>query len=373
MIRQHVQRLKAGLARRWSVLLQRKVVWWSDEVRTLAGEPASGDEWIAILGREHYVEYVRKYPIRRWADLNRVVQMELAERPRDLAVIEAVQADERQVRYFELSENLDVLGIDTFFLIPETLLLAHAVDPSKVQTIERANCRYFLASSGVNQIAGGALRSAELFALASGVVGGVNESVWREQEIRPHLLRGLSSLFWTDWWALRSRQKSARVVHAGAIVGGALAGIGLAYLALASLYLVGMEAWRERAVAKLGNEVTALIAQQRAVDILASEGAGLAEVIRSQRAAWPVWELAAAVWAKGGGVSGMVLTGEQLVVRGSAPVATDVLASLGAVSGYQNAKFDTAVRPGGLGEEFVISLQRRPISQSAVAKGAEGP
>jgi len=333
------------------------VLWWADTPRTLHGEPTDRSGWCVILGREHYQERRRRYPIRRWLDLQRVVRLELADRPRALAVIGPVLGDEREVVYFDVAESVAVERIGAMFWIPETLLLKDLASDSRIVTVERFEHRYFLAENGVSQSAGGALQSAELFALAAGVPGIPVQQTVSTEQILQAFQKSLLTLRAADWWFLRAPGTSQRALE-WALPTGALAGAFLLiYLAVSSAYLAGMSAWRTHSIDRLGTEVTTLIAKQRAVDLLSQEAQGLDAVIQSQRPVWPVWGVITEVWKANGAVAGINFVDERLVIRGSAPVATDVLSALSKLSDYEDGKFDAAVRQGGRGQEYVISLR----------------
>ncbi|MCM2311514.1 MAG: hypothetical protein NDI84_08925, partial [Steroidobacteraceae bacterium] len=62
-------------------------------------------------------------------------------------------------------------------------------------------------------------------------------------------------------------------------------------------------------------------------------------------------------WSKGADIASVELRDDQLVVRGNAPVATDVLGAVSVIPGVANARFSSPVRSGRQGrEEFAISL-----------------
>lgn len=349
----------SALLQRAVARLNQGVLWLADTARGLNDEPADRSAWCVILGREHYQETRRRYPIRRWIDLQRVVRLELADRPRSIALIGPVVGDDREVVFFDISAEATAERFDAMFWVPETVLLKAAVPAGRVVTIDRHGHRYFLADNGVSQSAGGALQSADLFSLAAGVPGTPVEEPVSTARILDTLPKALLRLGVSQWWFLRAPGSTQRSLE-WALPVGAVAGVFLiVYLAVGSAYLMGMEAWRSYSIERLGSEVTTLIAKQRAVDLLSQEAQGLNVVIQSQKPVWPVWGLITEVWKANGAVAGINLVDDRLVVRGSAPVATDVLSALSKLADYEDAKFDAAVRQGGRGQEYVISLRRK--------------
>lgn len=353
-------RLISGVRERAYTLLRERVVWVTTARRSLDGIDTDQFAWVAVLGREHYDERRQTLPVRGWRDALRVVALDRAPGEQEVVVVDDLQGDERTVTRYRL-RNPDAIGdLRAMFWVPETLLLRDEANAAGVLTVEREGLRYFMARDGVSQIAGGAIRSPELFALAAGVAVDRPEISLDAAAIAARLLPGLARLPGTSWWTLRSHVLTHQVRAFAQPAGVLVVLVGLLYLALVSAYLSGTAAWREFQLAKLGPEVTTLIAEQRAVDILAREREGLAAVMRERTPAWPVWELAAAVWRAKGAIYAINLTDERITIRCSAPVAIAVLESLRTVKGYADARFEAAVRQGGLGEEFVVTLRRVP-------------
>ena len=70
--------------------------------------------------------------------------------------------------FYEFKPEVLAKVAPAFVLVPESLALAATLPAGRVATVERAGFRYFLASGGVSQPEGGAVTSAELFALEPG-------------------------------------------------------------------------------------------------------------------------------------------------------------------------------------------------------------
>jgi len=346
----------AQLKARLKVELRRRVVWLTDVRRDASGAVSDAAALVVVVGREHYVERRKSYPLRSWRDLDRVLAQELAGTPPTLTVIGPVADERREVTFFELSPT--VLGRfgRTLWIVPESLALSTTLPAQCVAIVKRAGLTYFLASSGVSQIAGGAVRTAALFAMAAGLDPDQEPLELSQGDINSRLLQGLRRLGAAVW---------PRLLRPGFRLDpglawrplGTLAAAGLvAYLLLGSAYLSLAESLRERELKSLGPEVATLLESQRRVEQLAREQHAMTKVLGDRRPSYPLWRVAAHAWQKGASIAGLALVDGRLTLRGDAPSATDVLGALGADPGVAAARFGAPVRQLGGREQFVITL-----------------
>lgn len=352
------QRFSQQLRRRLVDAVEKRLVWFTHDRFTLAGDVADYFAWIAIIGREHYEQTRRKYPVRSWGDLRRVVQLELGDSADSFAVIGPLVGDDREVTFFRLVRDFPADRVRAVFWVPESLLLAERAKQHGMITVDRDGLEYFVAGNGDTLIAGGAIRTPAVFALAAGIPGDSEAVTLDKTAVQGEFSEALLRLQASDWWMLRSKpavEQFYRFFKPAAVVAAVALG---AYLSLVSAYLYGMEFWRERQLQALGPEVTSLIAKQRAVDVLAQERAGLIEVIKDGQPAWTVWEAVAAIWRSGGGVFALNVSDDEISIRCAAPSATEVLKVLQTLKGFENAQLDSAVRQGMMGQEFVVVLKR---------------
>ena len=340
-------------------LLLRRVVWITSDRRDLADLQHDALGWVAIIGREHYEQSRRKYPIRNWRDLRSVVLLEHGQSPNVLFSIGPLHDDYREVTVYKFLPSLDLNAIRSIFWIPESRLLLGARETQQeVVTVDRHGLRYFMAPDGQSLISGGAIQSPEIFALAAGVSSPGSGVVLRASDLPSAFAQGLRALKPADWLCFLSTAAitaAARVVKPALLASTILL---VTYMVLVSTYLSSMESWRARQLDDLGPEVTTLLAKQRAVDVLMAERNALVEVVRNAPPAWPIWEPVAAVWKAGGAIYSVNLSDRLITIRCSAAVATDVLKALQALKQFKNVQFDSAVRQGGVGQEFVVTLER---------------
>jgi hypothetical protein len=337
-----------------------RIVWLTDERRDAAGDVSTAFALAAVLGREHYTERRKQYPILSRRDLDAVLEQELAGAPPTLTTISAERDDRREVTFFEIRPEVLSRAAPALFVVPESLALAATLPAGGIATVDRRGFRYFLAANGVSQPAGGAVTSAELFAMAAGLDAGAAIAIDGDG-LHERILSGLGHLPPGAWLRLRTPSLEARVDIEWQPIA-LMAGIGLvAYLALASGYLTFTRQARERELSGLGNEVEKLLVAQRDVDRMLAEQSALAAVTADRRSTYRIWQVVSVAWSKGAVITAVQLQDTTLTLRGSANVATDVLAAVDAIPGFADAQFSSPVRQSSAGrEEFSLELTMQP-------------
>lgn len=335
-----------------------RVVWLTDERRDLLGAASSRSALVAIIGREHYVEQRRKYPLLGDRELDAVLRQELSGMPATVAAVGAVEGNLREVTFFALRPGVIDRLRPAVWVLPESLLVAATLPQNRFAGVERDGFRYFVASSGVSQPATGNMASAEVFSVAVGLDATDPVVALERGATRDRLLRGMRLLPLGSWRRFRppsattgSRTQWRTLLQAA---GAAL----VLYLAIASAYLSLTIRSREAELAALGPQVETLLEVQRDIDRLGRERQGLVRVLTDRQYTYLIWECVAAAWSKGAAISDMRLIDGLLTIRGTAPSATDVLAAIAALPGASDAKFASPVRSGADGgEEFSVSLK----------------
>jgi hypothetical protein len=353
----------SGSGGRLRQALSRRIVWLTDRRRDASGDTTESRALVAVLGREHYSERRRQYPILSRRDLDSVLKQELAGGLPTLTVVSAARDDRREVTFYEFKPEVLSQVAPAFMLVPESLALAATLPAGRVATVERAGFRYFLASGGVSQPEGGAVTSADLFAMAAGLDSGDAVTISGER-LHDRIVSGLGRLKPETWLQLRMPSLGQRLEIDWQPIA-TMAGVGLvAYLALASGYLAVTREAREKELAGLGGEVEKLLVAQRDVDRMLSEQAGLAAVMADRRNTYRLWQVVSVAWSKGAQIKSVELRDATLTIRGDAAVATDVLAAIDAIPGFADAKFSAPVRSGRSGREnFSLVVTMQPESK----------
>lgn len=352
-----IERLRTRLREWWA----RRIVWITAQ-RNVFGEGADQD-WtpVVIVGREHYRESKKNYPIRGWRELSAALALEFPAEGVVLSFIDEWRDDRREVTIFELDPNFAAAQQQAVLWIPESLLVSRSLELSQLSDVDRFGLRYFCSKTGVSQLRGGLIRTPESYAMGVGVALIDEPLKLSESELRPLLLAQLLRLPATYW--LRALQpgvwsRALQWLRPAAIACGASL---LLYLTLFSAYLLGTTKWREYQLQRLGPEVGSLLIVQRNVDTASKEVELLAGALKSRPNSYRMWQLASAVWkTDGGALAGISFLDGEVTIRGSSALATDVLSSIGKLEGFQGAKFGAPVRQFGSREEFTIIVRVAP-------------
>lgn len=349
-----------GAGGRLARALSGRIAWLTDERRDAAGTPSDAPALVVLLGREHYVERRRTYPISSRRDLDGVLRQELAGAPPTLTLIAPARDDKREVTCFELKPGALERAGRCVWIVPESLALAQTLPPGSVASVERHGLRYFVAANRISQVAAGAVTTAQFFALAAGL--DVEEFVEIGADgLRDRLVAGLRRLPVDVWWRFHVPGLRPRLPVDWRPLLAAAAVAGLAYLGLASAYLTLTQKARERELAGLGGQVEELLVAQRDVDRMLAEQQGLAALLAERRPSYRIWHVVSVAWSKGATLRSVELKDTTLTLRGNAKVATDVLAAVAAVPGFSDARFSSPVRMGNLDlEEFTLTLTMQP-------------
>jgi len=342
---------------RLGTALRQRIAWLTDARRNLSGVATEAPVLVVVLGREHYLERRRRYPIHSQRDLDAVLKQELAHAAPTLTMVGEPEQDKREVAFYELRPGvLEKVG-RAVWLVPESAILSKTLPKGRVASVDRDGFRYFLASTGASQPAGGTVASAELFALATGLDGTEGPITLDREQAAQRISAGLRALSPRDWLRLRRPAASSQARVDWRAVG-TVAGIGLvAYLALASGYLLLTTESRETKLGTLGPEVESLLDAQREVDALAAQREGVQKVLAGQADTHELWRIVGIAWSKGANLNAVELLDFELTLRGSARSATEVLAALDVAPGVDSARFSAPVRGAKSGgEEFAITL-----------------
>jgi hypothetical protein len=316
---------------------------------------------VTILGREHYSERRKRYPVASWRDLRRVLAQELGPDRSTLTVIGPLVDDQRDVAFYELRPGTAARVGRTLWLLPESLVFARALAPGTVAVVVRDGFRYCLEPGGQSHPFAGPIASPALFLLAVGLDGATPVVEWSAEAARaalPGALARIPAGAWLDGFQT-SRAGSIAIAWRPLATLAAVALVG--YLGLASLYLALTTAGRERALANLGPEVETLLRTEHGVTRMDAEHQAIAAVLNARRPSVELWNVVATAWTRGAALAQVRYVDGELTLRGNAPSATDLLGALAALGSVRDAKFIAPVRheqPGR--EEFAISLTLAP-------------
>jgi hypothetical protein len=335
------------------------VCWYAGERRSLSVE---GSRWplALILGREHYSESRKTYPLLRHRDLDKVIRGELADEAATIYVPGRVDGDRREVTFYALDRDVLATLPRTPIVIPESLLLTKALPGEAWADVNRDGYSYFLFDDGRSQPAGGALGTARLVALAAGMDPESLPEQWHGHgAVIARLRSSLRSLSASDWWACRNPSPhTARLLDiAWRPIGLAAATAVLGYLVLSTLYLQGTLSYREHSLEAIAPEVREGLAADSESRELANRGNALAALWSSRTDTQLLWAAVASAVDNGATIAQVRLSDERVSIRGYAPEAADVLAALTASPHFHDVNFDAPVRADRNGREnFTLSF-----------------
>jgi hypothetical protein len=352
-LRERIARARQSLVR----LLRARLAWLTTERLDFNGERGDDYAFAVVIGREHYRERRKRYPIASRAELLRVIALETNRRPGVFARIGPLLDNVREVQFFELPDSFLAEPPRALFWIPESVVVSLTLKDTDVATISRGEFCYYVSRSGTNQLRGGAIVTPELFRMAAGVpLDGLNRE-FLDSALLPHLEIGLRRLSAEDWWSFRGPELQRTVGELWRPTTALIAGTALLYLGIATVYLHGTLVFRQWQLDRLGAEVTPLLAAQRRVDELAAERSSMKSILEARVAAWPTWEIATQVWTHEGSFSSIAFKDGEVVIEGRAPSAIKVLEGLDARKDVSTARFDSAVRQVDNAQQFVIRLR----------------
>ena len=349
-----LQNFLAGAKSRIATALRSRLLWITRERLTFDGDASDQFGLVAVIGREHYRESRKRYPVASRSELGRVISMELGGRSGVFWRVGPLIDNAREVQFFEFSSEFEATPPRALFWLPESLVLSLALGPTDVATIRRGDFSYFLAATGLNQVRGGAIVSPLFFRMASGSPLEGCDHELLEADAIPYLQRGLHRLGLNDWWSFRGVEWQDALRESWRPVLALMASATVVYLSAVSGYFAATTAWREYQLERLGSEVSPLLQSQRDIDVLVAERDSMQAVFTARTPAWPMWEIASTVWSAGGAITSLSFDDGAVIVNGSAPSAIKVLEAVASSKGISGAKFESGVRQSADLQLFVI-------------------
>ena len=334
-----------------------RIVWIAGDRRDLLNNISEKWALVAVIGREHYVERRKRYPISNRSDIARIISIETRGCKDVFIRIGALVDSAREVQFFDLTTNKFPLSPRSFFWVPESVALASGLAADDIAAVCRGEISYYLSGKGINQFRGGAIVSPTLFRMAAGLALKGTDSEFREDDVRAALPRALWKLRLEDWLSFVGPELKSALHDLWKPTSVSIMGVVLLYLAVVSIYLSSGLALRQYQIERLGAEVAPLLEAQRKIDSLVGERKTIQRIVESKIAAWPMWEVAADIWSGGGSITNLSFKGGDVIISGTAPSAIKTLERLSARKDVAWARFDAGVRQSGEGELFVIRFR----------------
>lgn len=358
---------RAGVRGKLVAWLRARVIWITSDTRDLDGQAPRAWSLLAVWGREHYTETVVEHAIAKWSDAASVARLHRHGRRPVMFHIGPFQDGKRRIFFYELTAAAESFPARALFWLPESMLLSLACAPDCIFTVVRKGTQYFLSSEGT-QLSGGLIDSSVNFALARGVRAGWHDRLVDEEAARALILTSLPRVSLATWFssigplAQQVLQKVSVPLVAGVVA------LWLSFMVLGQLYLSVTFELRQRALDRLGADVSTLLESQRKLDILVAEQDDYLEAAGKRRSVLPVWAGFDAVWKSGGLVRSAKWVDGNVSLNGASNDATTVLAVISKDELASKAQFGAAVRQGNNLQEFMINFETKQLPSGAAGK-----
>lgn len=325
-----------------------------------------------ILGREHYQERHNRYPVTDAAALKKVLAHQTPPNQVAIHLISEVQNRQRQVQSFIFEKKWLKRYPTALFWLPESLVLGQQLSEGQMTEVNAANISYFVACSRqqwVSAVKTPQLPTAALFAHAFGQpylevqppvlpashacclqanLAKVTAAIWRSCFILPGV--NLKQWQWKPY----------------AI---ATAAVFASYQIILSGYILWQQQyWQSKTV---NPELNLLLTQTEQTQQLALQVNEQLAIQAERNNPAVIWPVLAQLTAQGAELQGIVITNNDVTLRGSALQATSLLEWLRSQSIISGVRLDAPLRTQSGREVFVIKFTLNPAAQHTNAQSSE--
>jgi hypothetical protein len=349
-------------------------------------QPVSTDSkpnlhWL-ILGREHYFETSKVYPIANKRDLQKAVNFDDNKAPYKgvtLTFIERINEQSHRVTFWVINPKVfTAIACKPWLILPESYVLAKSIGQNvNLATIDCINKSLFIAKTGLGISSGiksKQINTIDYFAFSTGspLNNAQNQQLIVEQsQFSSQLHLGLKSMEFqhlagffvprvkTDW-------KKYPWKFAAMLTGSFFA----FYLALSSTWLIYQDHQIEQQLAEQSDKVDKVLLLQKQLSKQQQWQGTLSAPLQQQIPYWNVWPLVLESINAGASVTGLDYKNDKITIHGITNAkATDILAKLSQNMMVIAPAFSTPVRKRRGREEFAISFTLNPkISLDDITK-----
>lgn len=326
--------------------------------------------WL-IIGREHYFETSKEYPIANKRDLKKALQFDDNKAPFEgitLQYIERVDEQTHRVTFWVINPKIiEGLASAPWLILPESYLLAKALNENiNLATIKSINKTVFISKNGRRLFSGVQsiqTPNIESFAFSTGSpinMSGEQSYNGNSTELTELLLKGMKSLNIAQLSGFlvnlnntnRSDYpwKQALVISSVAFV---------FYLALSSGWLVFKQQQLNQQITNQKTQVNQALTLQKTYQQQLKWNKVLAEPLNNAFPYWKTWPIVLEAIAVGAEFKAIHYQNNKIILHGTADKtikATDVLAKLSKNHNVLSASFSQPVRKYQNKEDFVISF-----------------
>lgn len=332
--------------------------------------PANTDKIrVALIGKQHYTELKKEYPIQNKRELKQILQLEYPtdEHAMSFFTIGDFSEGMRSVTIWKMKFDVnEALGMTSGLVIPEGALINQAIPEKSILTLkfdeEKIEHWFYrdqnsLPHSGAKR---GLIQSAERFLASVGIAETVESKqyAWSDyvdflQEKLPlFLLQASSSFFYTHSSAIPDYASFVKPFSliATVVLGG--------YLSLSSAYLVLRNSSAEEEAIRLSQEAKSVFQLREQAKSQLAQLDELAMLSEGISASSLIWKEIGSLMKQGVEFQSIsFLPDGRYIIRGNADSATSVLSVFSGNDVYQGAKFYSATQRRKERDYFSITTQ----------------
>lgn len=327
---------------------------------------------LLVVGREHYHESVKDYPVGDVKDLKMILSTQTHFSPyqgETFHVIERLSAQScRVITWIIKKTSIDNLPFRPWLLVPETFCLFHCSSPSTPLTISRAGqeVTVFAGDSGLFSFLNVKEADENTFSYIKSAIPyfghpDSNAELKAEEDAASILWRGLSAAIFSHPMSFLMRMersfsypwnKAAKLI----------AIIFALYTIMSSGLILASNVWADyklNEIQKRNVEVMQVRSKFRSQARLAADMNG---TLKNMQPTWTVWEVLLGLQYADTKVTAISYGNGLLTLTGTSSRATDVLSELGENKSVASAEFSSPVRKSRDRERFIIEAKLLPMS-----------
>lgn len=379
-----------------TTLLHTRIAFWSnglfdvdgakDHLQFASALQNSPSKWVVIVGREHYFESFKDYPIGNLRDLKKVVKNEVWSFPFEgirFSHFERLSEQMHRVTSWVVkSEVLDSLTSVPWFLVPETACVA-ALPNIQAVSLGRLGKKLHVAnvSSGLvsSIFPDDESRSSLSLSMRDHFKSSINtDAEWVEISAKSSpsfIIKGMGELIMRapfrflvpigfDFTAYYPWAKALKLC----------ASLGLCYLLLTSMYLRGLGYWLDHRIHSIGDNAETSLELRRDIVRQTAQLESVEEVLTEVQPLWAVWDILLDLAADDVTFSAINGSDSGVVFYAQAARASEVLSRLLQDSRVVSAEYAAPVSQQGEGQRFAIRVKlKKPgfLTQAQISKPDE--
>jgi hypothetical protein len=329
-----------------------------------SAEPSQLRPRILVMGREHYHESVKDYPVGDARDLKKILSTQSLPSPypgQTFQMIERLSEQSHRVTTWVIkTTSLETLAHRPWLLIPETMcILQQRSSPALITTTRPGGqVTFAIGESGVfSSLASkkADLRQSALIKSSTSYFGDVTPEIETPTSFDTVqiLWRGLvKTLLSTPMSFMLPVERSSAYPWSRA--GKLSAMIFAAYMLVSSAFLLSADSWVNFRLSQIQGQAAESLDIRRELRARSRSLGAMNDIAKTMAPTWTVWEIFLGLQDSNTSFTAIAYSNGVVTLSGLADRATDVLSQLGENSAVKTAEFKSPVRKRRDREQFVI-------------------